>query len=98
MSKSVSSWLVLNIIFNRHTDNESGLGRQAETRSRSVRVRGLPPATQEGLLQQSLEKHALIKRVEVFLDINEAVVELENAAVSVTLNLPFIVNTEGNVS
>lgn len=67
---------------NRHTDNESGLGRQAETRSRSVRVKGLPPATQEGLLQQQLEKLALVKRVEVFLDINEAVVELENAAVS----------------
>ncbi|KZP31530.1 hypothetical protein FIBSPDRAFT_776202 [Athelia psychrophila] len=65
---------------NRNMENQSGLGRQAETRSRSVRVRGLPPATQEGLLQQTLEKHALIKRVEVFLDLNEAVVELENAA------------------
>lgn len=68
-------------------ENQSGLGRQAETRSRSVRVRGLPPATQEGLLQQTLEKHALIKRVEVFLDLNEAVVELENAAVSVHTTL-----------
>lgn len=66
--------------------NETGLGRQAETRSRSVRVGGLPPATQEGLLQQLLEKHALVKRVEVFLDQNEAVIELENAAVSVHPN------------
>lgn len=47
-----------------------------------MRVRNLPPATQEGLLQQVLEKHALVKRVEVFQDQNEAVVELENAAVS----------------
>lgn len=62
-------------------ENQSGLGRKDETRSRSVRVRGLPSATQEGLLQQTLEKYALVKRVEVFLDINEAVVELENAAV-----------------
>jgi hypothetical protein len=62
--------------------NETGLGRQAETRSRSIRIRNLPPATQEGLLQQALEKHALVKRVEVIQDSNEAVVELENPAVS----------------
>ena len=47
-----------------------------------MHVRGLPPATQEGLLQQVLEKHALVKRVELFTSQNEAVVELENAAVS----------------
>ena len=46
-----------------------------------MRVRNLPAGTQEGLLQQALEKHALIKRVEVFHDLNEADVELENAAV-----------------
>ena len=44
-------------------------------------MRNLPPNTQEGLLQQALEKHAQVKRVEVFQDINEADVELENAAV-----------------
>lgn len=71
----------------RNMDSQSGLGRKDETRSRSVRVQGLPPATQEGLLQQTLEKHALIKRVEVFLDINEAVVELENAAVRVCITI-----------
>jgi RNA recognition motif-containing protein len=65
---------------NRNLTSETGLGRQAETKSRSIRVRNLPPATQEGLLQQVLEKHALVKRVEVFKDKNEAVVELENAA------------------
>lgn len=46
-----------------------------------MRVRNLPPGTQEPLLQQALEKHANVKRVEVFLDLGEAEVELENAAV-----------------
>ena len=50
-----------------------------------MRVRNLPPNTQEGLLQQVLEKHAQVKRVEVFQNSNEADVELENAAVRVFL-------------
>lgn len=61
---------------------ETGFGQKAEARSRSVRIRNLPPATQEGLLQQVLEKHAQVKRVEVFQDNNEAVVEFETTAVS----------------
>lgn len=69
-------------MFNRNTVTETGLSKVAETRSKSVRVRNLPPATQEGLLQQTLEKHALVKRVEVFQNLNEAVVELESHAVS----------------
>ncbi|KAJ3565020.1 hypothetical protein NP233_g7910 [Leucocoprinus birnbaumii] len=65
----------------RHkTIAETGLTRSAEIRQRSVRIRGLPPNTQEGLLQQALEKIALIKRVELFEDKHEAVVELETAA------------------
>lgn len=56
-------------------------GYREEVRNRSVRVRNLPPGTQEGLLQQALEKHAKVKRVEVFADLAEAEVELENAAV-----------------
>ncbi|KIL67874.1 hypothetical protein M378DRAFT_159079 [Amanita muscaria Koide BX008] len=59
---------------------DSGLGRTADTRSRSIRVRNLPPDTQEGLLQQTLEKIASVKRVEVFMDKREAVVELTSAA------------------
>ncbi|RPD62808.1 RNA-binding protein Prp24 [Lentinus tigrinus ALCF2SS1-6] len=55
-------------------------GYRADVRNRSVRVRNLPPGTQEGLLQQALEKHAKVKRVEVFADVREADVELENAA------------------
>jgi squamous cell carcinoma antigen recognized by T-cells 3 len=61
---------------------DSGLSRQADVRSRSVRVRNLPPGSQEGLLQQVLEKYAVVKRVEIFTEKNEAVVELENPAVS----------------
>jgi len=53
----------------------------AEARTRSVYVSNLPPATQEGLLQQVLESIAPVKRVEVFLDKREAVVQLENQAV-----------------
>jgi squamous cell carcinoma antigen recognized by T-cells 3 len=62
----------------------SGLGRQAEARNRSVRIRNLPPGTQEGLLQQVLEKYSSVKRVEVFMDQNEAVVELQSPAVSLS--------------
>ncbi|TFK27991.1 RNA-binding protein Prp24 [Coprinopsis marcescibilis] len=60
--------------------SETGLSRVAEARNRSVRVRNLPPNTQEGLLQQVFEKVSAVRRVEVFTDKNEAVVELENAA------------------
>ena len=68
-----TSWVV-------NTGNRAPANR-AEVRNRSVRVRNLPPNTQEGLLQQALEKHAQVKRVEVFHNSNEADVELENAAV-----------------
>ncbi|KZT27355.1 hypothetical protein NEOLEDRAFT_1060705 [Neolentinus lepideus HHB14362 ss-1] len=51
-----------------------------EVRSRSVRIRNLPPGTQEGLLQQALAKIAHVKRVEVFENLNEAAVELDSAA------------------
>lgn len=61
---------------------ESGLGRRAEARNRSVRVRNLPAGTQEGLLHQFMEKHTLVKRTEIFTALNEAIVELENPAVS----------------
>jgi squamous cell carcinoma antigen recognized by T-cells 3 len=63
-------------------NKDTGLGRKAEVKNRSVRIRNLPPSTQEGLLQQAIEKVAEVKRLEVFADLNEAVVELTNAAVS----------------
>jgi len=64
----------------RNVVSDAGLSKEAESRTRSVRVRNLPPAIQEGLLQQVLERHALVKRVEVFTSLNEGVVELESAA------------------
>ncbi|KAH9925562.1 RNA-binding protein Prp24 [Fomitopsis serialis] len=53
---------------------------RAEIRNRTVRVRNLPANTQEGLLQQALEKLAPVKRVEVFADKAEAEVQFESAA------------------
>jgi hypothetical protein len=60
---------------------ETGLGRLEDTLSRSVRIKNLPPGTQEGLLQQVLEQYANVKRVEVFEEINQATVELESISV-----------------
>lgn len=63
-------------------DTESGLGRRADVRSRSVRIHNLPQntETQEGLLQQTIEKIVPVVRVEVLGDTREAVVELATAA------------------
>lgn len=65
---------------NKEGVTETGLGRRADARNRSVRVRNIPSGTQEGLLHQLLEKHSLVKRTEIFAALNEAVVELENPA------------------
>jgi squamous cell carcinoma antigen recognized by T-cells 3 len=54
----------------------------AEARTRSIRITNLPPASQEGLLQQMLEKIVPVSRVEVFIDKQEAIVELKTPAVS----------------
>lgn len=60
----------------------TGLGKKADLASRSVRIRKIPPGTEEGLLQQAIEKVATgIKRVEIFQDLWEAVVEFETIAV-----------------
>ncbi|KAI6030527.1 hypothetical protein F5J12DRAFT_296247 [Pisolithus orientalis] len=67
--------------------SDTGLGRRAEARNRSVRIRNLPPDAQEGLLQQVLEKLAAVKRVEILLEEREAIVELENAAEAGKLTL-----------
>lgn len=65
---------------NKEGTAETGLGRRADARNRSVRVRNIPSGTQEGLLHQLLEKYSLVKRTEIFAALNEAVVELENPA------------------
>ncbi|KAF8916956.1 hypothetical protein CPB85DRAFT_230169 [Mucidula mucida] len=61
---------------------DTGFGERADTRNRSVRIKNLPPNTesQEGLLQQALEKIAKVKRVEIIGDTCEALVEMINAA------------------
>jgi len=74
------SLIVISYLSNATSD--TGLSRHAEARNRSVRIRNLPNGTQEGLLQQIMEKHVAVKRVEVFADQNEATVELQNAAVN----------------
>jgi squamous cell carcinoma antigen recognized by T-cells 3 len=66
---------------------DSGMGKKADARSRSLRILELPTTTHdvstlEGLLEQAFEKHATVKRVEVFAEKNEAVLEFETAAVS----------------
>lgn len=83
---------------NKEGMTETGLGRRADARNRSVRVRNIPSGTQEGLLHQLLEKHSLVKRTEIFAALNEAVVELENPAEAGKLLLrtePIMLN--GNV-
>lgn len=53
-------------------------------------MKNIPAGSQEGLLQQALEKIVPIKRLELFEDINEATVELDTIAVSV---IPVIEST-----
>jgi hypothetical protein len=76
-------------IFSRNFLNDSGLGRLAEVQSRSVRIHKLPHGSQEGLLQQTLERYAAVKRVEIFEDLHQATVELETAAVGGFSNVRF---------
>lgn len=64
------------------TDGFDGRPPNAQARrSRTLRIRNLPPDTQEGLLQQVLEKHAKVVRLEVFAKKHEAVVELSSPVV-----------------
>jgi len=64
---------------------DSGMGKKADTRSRSLHVYDLPQSardvsTTESLLQQAFEKHVPVKRIEFFADKHEAVIEFETAA------------------
>ncbi|KAI6122456.1 hypothetical protein EDD16DRAFT_1570902 [Pisolithus croceorrhizus] len=72
---------------NRESFADTGLGRRAEARNRSVRIRNLPPDAQEGLLQQVLERFVAVKRVDVLSEAREAIVELESAAEAGKLTL-----------
>lgn len=55
--------------------------KEKDIKDRSIKLTGLPPKTQDGLLQQCLDKLTNVKRVEVFNEKAEAIVEL--AAISV---------------
>lgn len=59
---------------------ETGFGKKADARNRSLRIRALPDGTEEGLFQQVVEKLAPVNRLEVFTDKHEAVVEFQSAA------------------
>ena len=56
-------------------------GSHQDAAARSLRVKNLPEDTQEPLLQQAFEKLVPVKKVEVFVDSGEAVVELMTSAV-----------------
>lgn len=55
-------------------------GAREETNSRSIRIKNVPNDTQEGILQQALEKIAPVVRVQLLGDRNEAIVELTSMA------------------
>ncbi|KAI0278229.1 hypothetical protein BGY98DRAFT_1107507 [Russula aff. rugulosa BPL654] len=64
----------------RKREPETGFGKKADARNRSLRIRDLPDGTEEGLLQQAVEKLAPVNRLEVFMEKHEAVVEFQLAA------------------
>ncbi|KAG8973011.1 Splicing factor [Tulasnella sp. 425] len=65
----------------RKEQPSSGLGKRADLIARSVRIKKVPSGTEEGLLQQAIEKVASgVKRVEIFKDTGEATVEFDSMA------------------
>lgn len=48
---------------------------------RSLTIRGIVPGTEEAIVQQALEKHAIVKFVRMTAGESDATVEFENAAV-----------------
>ncbi|KIY44769.1 hypothetical protein FISHEDRAFT_50684 [Fistulina hepatica ATCC 64428] len=64
----------------QNVQSDTGLGRKAELRSRSVQLSNIPAGVQEGLLQQALVKIAPVKRVELVAAEGKAVVEFESTA------------------
>ena len=62
--------------------------RKLDTENRSIRVRGLAPGTEEAIIQQTFEKFATVQKVVYEVGSTEAVVMLENAAVSFFLRVP----------
>ncbi|CAK9779644.1 hypothetical protein CC85DRAFT_289288 [Cutaneotrichosporon oleaginosum] len=67
----------------QHADKSRGkissTQQAAERRERTVYLFDIPSGSQEGLLQQELEKHYPVRRVEMFANKGQARVELESA-------------------
>lgn len=60
--------------------------RRAEVRHRSLRVRQLPPGTQEALIQQAFEKFGKVNKLAFKEGESEAVVEFDSEGVSLLHN------------
>ncbi|EJT99026.1 hypothetical protein DACRYDRAFT_24111 [Dacryopinax primogenitus] len=58
----------------------TGQGRQVDLRNRSVRLRKIPPGTQEAIIQQVVEKHASVRKVVMKTGTDEAIVECDTIA------------------
>ncbi|KAL1413103.1 Splicing factor [Vanrija albida] len=75
--------------------NPSGAREASERRARQVRLYGLPEGSEEGLLQQELEKIVPVKRLEIFRSSHEALVELQSqsdAGLLLIRSEPFVFN------
>lgn len=78
----MSDVFAISLTGSSRTDGAAGAREAAERRARQVRLYDLPPGTQEGLLQQELEKIVPVKRLEVHAATHDALVELESQHVS----------------
>lgn len=61
--------------------------KKYEVDARSLKIRGIIAGTEEAIVQQDLEKHAIVKFVKMVAGETEAVVEFENGAVSFDTSL-----------
>ena len=77
------------------TATVAGARAAADKRERTIRLHGLPEGTQEGLLQQALEKIAPVQRVEVFAKSHEAIAELASQAVRLSAATMLTPRTSG---
>lgn len=64
---------------------EGSQARTTEIENRSLRVRGIPPGTEEPIVQQAFEKFARVRMVVMEVGASEALIEFENAAVRLFL-------------
>ena len=69
---------------------EGSKGRNHDIESRSLRVRDIPPGTEEPIVQQAFEKFAKVRMVAMEPGASEARIEFENAAVRLSHHSPFL--------